>query len=242
MSMDRPYTVCYLNCSADGHIDGEFFRSDEIRQTMDIFRKRWLDYQADAIIYGAVTMRMFAAGNWCGSQKEPAAMECADHRSEAQAEKYYVVIDPEGTVAYDSPYIDVRGRGKHGVIHAVTAKTSGAYLEYLRNCGISYIFCGTDRFDPAVMMRKIYQLFGVRKAILSGGAYADWTMLSEGLVDELTLMFSPVADGNPTAHSVFMRSEGMEAKSVGMELAGIERTDGDAFFVTYRPKNTLKNE
>ena len=238
--MNRPYTVCYLNCSADGHIDGEFFRSEEIGRTIDIFRSRWLAYNADATVYGAVTMRMFAAGSYSGEKGVPAA-SCTDYRSDAQAEKYYIAIDPEGTVAYTSPYIDVRGRGKHGVIHAVTANTSEAYLAYLREQGISYIFCGTDRLDPVIMMKKAYAMFGVKKAILSGGAYADWTMLSAGLVDELTLMFSPVVDGNPTAHSVFMRSTGMAPEPVGMELINLERTEGDAFFVTYRPKNALPN-
>ena len=203
--MNKPYTVCYLNCSADGHIDGEFFHAEQTRRPLEIFRKRWLDYQADAIIYGAVTMRMFAAGKYQEERPAECCPDCADYRSQAPAEKYYIAIDPEGTVAYDSPYIDVRGRGKHGVIHAVTAGTDVSYLKYLREHDISYIFCGDKAFDPVIMMNKVYELFGVRKAILSGGAYADWTMLSEGLIDELTLMFSPVIDGNPQAHSVFKR-------------------------------------
>ena len=260
--MNRPYTLCYLNCSADGHIDGEFFRSEEEKKTIGIFRQRWTDYGADAIIYGAVTMRMFAAGRYpqapeaeesCPADAEPfpaadsvaaasALTAKVDFHSDAPAKKYYIAIDPDGTVAYNGPYIDVRGRGQHGVIHAVTAKTPVSYLRYLREQGISYLFCGEESLDPVILMQKVREAFGVRKAILSGGAFADWTMLSAGLIDELTMMFSPVVDGNPAAHSVFMRSEGMEAKNVGMELVEIEKTEGDAFFVTYRPKNRLPQD
>lgn len=60
--MNRPYTICYLNLSAEGHIDGEFMKSPAAAQTTEVFRQRWLEMGADAILYGAVTMAMFAQG------------------------------------------------------------------------------------------------------------------------------------------------------------------------------------
>lgn len=48
------------------------------------------------------------------------------------------------------------------------------------------------------MMEKVNRLFGVKKAIISGGAYADWTLLSRGLIDEIKFMLLPVVDEIPT--------------------------------------------
>ena len=242
--MNRPFTICYLNCSADGNIDGEFMRSEEFRVPTEIFRQKWLDMNADCTVYGAVTMAQFADGLLKDKEPLPSAGEAfprEDYIAECDASKYYLAIDPSGTVAYDSKYIEKRGRGKHGIIHVLTENISDDYLSYLRKLEISYIFCGRELLDPVMMMEKAYSLFGIRKAILSGGAYADWTLLEKGLVDELTVMFNPVVDGNPAAHSVFRRSEGMDAASVGLKLVSAEITDGDGLLVTYVPKNKRPN-
>ena len=60
--MNRPYTICYLNVSAEAHIDGDFGRLPEAAPASDVFRQRWLVMNADAIVYGATTMAMFADG------------------------------------------------------------------------------------------------------------------------------------------------------------------------------------
>ena len=241
--MNRPYTSCYLSCSADGHIDGEFSRAPESKITAAEYRRRWFDFNAQCVIYGAVTMALFTEG-WLQEKPDADAETVTDEDfiSSVKEDKYYVAVDPDGSIAYGASYLDIKGRGRHGIIHAVTAKTDKAYLAYLKKNGISYIFCGENTFDPVIMMHKLYALFGIERALISGGAYADWTFLSAGLIDQLILMFSPVADGNPSAHSVFLRSEGMAAEPVSFKLAGIEQIDGDGFFVKYLPKNTLPNE
>ena len=48
--MNRPYTICYLNLSAEGHIDGEFMKSPAAAKTTEVFRQRWLEMGADAVL------------------------------------------------------------------------------------------------------------------------------------------------------------------------------------------------
>ena len=238
--MNRPYTICYLNCSADGHIDGEYMRSEEFVIPTGIFRQKWLDMDADCTIYGAVTMAQFADGFLKDKEPLPDAGTSylrEDYLAPCDAKKYYLAIDPQGRIAYDSRYIDKRGRGRHGIIHVLTENISDDYLAYLHRMEISCIFCGKESLDPVVMMEKAYALFGIRTAILSGGAYADWTLLEKGLIDEIVTMFNPVVDGNPTAHSIFMRSEGMAPAAVGLKLVSAQPTEGDGLLVTYIPKN-----
>lgn len=242
--MNRPYTICYLNCSADGHIDGEFMRSEEFQVPTGIYRQRWLDMDVDCTVYWAVTMAQFSGGWLKDGEPLPKATETyarTDYIAPCDAKKYYLAINTRGTLAYDSAIIDKKGRGRHGVIHVLTESVSDDYLSYLRSKGISYIFCGRETLDPVMMMEKAYSLFGIRKAIISGGAYADWTLLSQGLIDEVITMLNPVVDGNPAAHSVFLRSEDMPAATVGFTLVGAEVTEGNGLFVTWKPKNTRPN-
>jgi len=241
--MTRPYTVCYLNVSAEAHIDGDFGRLPEAEPGSRVFRQKWLDMQADAIVYGAATMALFTEGWLKSLPKASRSYNREDYIAPCDVSRYYIAIAPDGGIAYRGKYIpSIRERGIHGIIHALTENIPDGYLEYLRGKGISYIFCGKETFDPVLMMEKARMKFGIKKAVLSGGAYADWTLLSQGLVDELKIMYLPVVDGDPHSHTLFRRMEGMDAAPVALRLERAEIVDGDGLLVTYRPKNIREND
>jgi len=221
----------------EGHIDGDFGRLPEAVPATEVFRQRWLDMHADATIYGAVTMAMFAAGRVDKLPKAQKTYLREDYTAPCETGRYYVAISPDGGIAYDSPTIDVRNRGVHGIIHVLTEDISDGYLEYLREHGISYIFCGKEKLDSVLMMEKLYDQFNLRKIIISGGAYADWTLLSHGLIDEIKVMLVPVVDGDPTSHTLFKRMEGEESNPVALTLVSAEQVEGDGLMLTYKPKN-----
>lgn len=241
--MNRPYTICYLNVSAEAHIDGDFGRLPEAAPASDVFRQRWLDKKADAIVYGATTMAMFADGKIADLPKAQRTYPREDYIAPCQEKRYYIAIDPMGSIAYrGSTIASIRGRGIHGVIHALCETVSDDYLAYLQSKGISYLFCGKEAFDPVILMEKAYALFGIQKAILSGGAYADWTMLANGLIDEIQTMYLPVIDGDPHSHTLFRRMDHMASAPVALKLEQVEVVAGDGLLVTYRPKNVRAND
>lgn len=196
---------------------------------------------SDATIYGAVTMALFTAGRVGELPKAKHTYPREDYIAPCETGRYYVAISPDGGIAYDSPTLEVRGRGVHGVIHVLTEDISDDYLEYLRAQGISYIFCGKEELDPVLMMEKLYDKFGIKNAIISGGAYADWTLLSHGLVDEIKTMLVPVVDGDPHSNTLFKRFEDEEAQPVALSLVDVERVEGDGLMITYKPKNVREN-
>lgn len=239
--MNRPYITCYLNISMEGHIDGDFGRLPEAAPASAFFRQHWLDMHPDATIYGAVTMALFTAGWVSELPKAKNTYLREDYVAPCETGRYYVCISPDGGIAYDSPTIDVRNRGVQGIIHVLTENISDDYLEYLREHGISYIFCGKEAFDPVLMVEKLYDKFGIKKAIISGGAYADWTLLSRGLIDEIKVMLVPVVDGDPNSHTLFKRMEGDESHPVALSLVSAEQIEGDGLMITYKPKNIREN-
>lgn len=234
---NRPYTICYLNVSAESHIDGGFGKVPEAAPATAVFRSRWLEMKADAIIYGAVTMSMFAGGWLEETPKTNHCFDRTDYLAPSDVTRYYIAISPDRHIAYPEKYIDQRGRGVHGIIHVLTENVSDGYLAYLRSREISYIFCGRTALDPVTMMEKAYSLFGIRKAILSGGAYADWALLSHGLIDEIQTMYLPVVDGGADSHTLFRQQERANDPPVALQLLSAEVVDGDGLLVTYRPKN-----
>ena len=241
--MNRPYTICTLSVSAEAHIDGDFSKMPEVAAASAVFRQRWLDMQADAIVYGASTMALFTKGKVTDLPKTQTVYPREDFIRPFEGNRYYVVMDPTGTLAYESNIIpSIKGRGIHGIIHALCESVSDDYLAYLQKKEISYIFCGKKDFDPEKMMTKAYALFGIKKAILSGGAIADWTMLSNGLIDEIQTMVIPAVDGDPHSHTLFRRMEGMKSSPVALKLEKVEITAGDGLLVTYRPKNAKENQ
>lgn len=237
--MTRPYITCYLNLSMEGHIDGDFGRLPEAAPASEVFRQRWLEMHPDATIYGAVTMSLFTAGWVDELPKAQRTYSREDYAAPCETGRYYVAISPSGGIAYDSPTIDVRNRGVQGIIHVLTEDISDDYLEYLREHGVSYIFCGKETLDPVRMMEKLYNQFGIRKAIVSGGAYADWTLLSHGLIDEIKVMLVPVVDGDPTSHTLFKRMEGEKSRPVALSFISAEPVEGDGLMLTYKPKNAI---
>ena len=239
--MNRPYTICYVSTNAEGKIDGDFFTMPEAKIPLSIYRKHWFDFNAQASIYGSVTMAMFADGLCENLPGTDEVYPRTDFIAFPKADKYYVSIDPKGTIAYAGPFIDVKGRGPHGIIECLTEDVSDAYLEYLRENEVSYIFCGKETFDASIMMGKLYRLFHIEKALVSGGAYADWTLVRAGLIDEITIMVIPVIEGDNDPHGAFLKQENEDPAPIGLELINIEKVEGDGFWVTYRPKNRIEN-
>ncbi len=52
------------------------------------------------------------------------------------------------------------------------------------------IVCGKDRVDLRCLMRELYAR-GIRKLLLEGGGTLNWSMLKEGLVDEVRVAVAP---------------------------------------------------
>ena len=115
---------------------------------------------------------------------------------------FIVAVDPQGQLAYSGLSIEKKGRPAAHVIQALTQKASPRYLSYLRKRGISYLFAGEDRLDCSLLLRKLSGSFGISRLMVAGGGITNQAFLQDGLIDELSLVIAPVADGG-NAPSVF---------------------------------------
>lgn len=206
--MDRPYIVCLMSTSLDGKITGPYMDTPEAESSFEEYERANQFYQPQAWINGRVTVDE----NFTFYEKPDLAAEAApipheDHVALTGQENYLVAADPSGMLGWKQNYVEYAGRPKAYVIELLTEQVSDAYLAFLQKMQISYLFAGTETLDFTLAVQKLKKLFGIEKLKLSGGGILNWSFANEGLIDELSLIVAPVADGDPNTPTVFERSE-----------------------------------
>ena len=130
-----------------------------------------------------------------------------------------------------------------------TAASPGAlerYLAHLRNeRRLSPHTLAAYRRDAGLLLalageRALEKLgtAGVRKLLLEGGGEMNGSFVRAGLVDELSLLFTPVVDGGPGEPALFdVEDERLDEALTGLRLEHVSRVAADMLWVRYTVKN-----
>jgi len=89
-------------------------------------------------------------------------------------------------------------------------------VEMLRERGAEVVVCGSSRVDLRCFMERLYDM-GIRKLLLEGGGTLNFSMLREGLVDEVRVAIAPVIVGGSRAVTL-VDGEGFESIDEGVHL------------------------
>lgn len=231
--MATPTVICHMMTSIDGRILIENLgNSERLQQVRKLYEEKHRSYHGQAWICGRQTMQKdFAEGvgpEIPGSGPADRMDYIADHR----AESFAVAIDREGKLAWRGGDID----GDHLVVVLLEDVPNG-YLTYLQDRGISYIFGGKDELDLKLVLVKLGKLFGIKTLMLEGGGHINGAFLNEGLIDELSLLLLPVADGTVGTPTLFEVSEFKQKRDATfMELIGSEQLEGGVMWLRYKVK------
>lgn len=201
--MNRPYVICHMLQSIDGKIAGGFFREKQTLELAKIYSDISKDYNGDAIIYGTTTAQeMFSS-----SKTEPVLnqnpIQKIDYIYKDDKNKWIVVIDPQGQISFNqSVYQNPRLKDQNLIV-ILTENISSQYLETLKSLNISYLFTGKDEIDLRLALEKLYDLFSIKKLLLQGGGITNTYFIKEDLIDELSLVVSPVVSGEEKQPNIF---------------------------------------
>jgi len=156
--------------------------------------------KADGWIVGRKTMQGYASKNPQGKHTLPLSQKLmkTDFVAEHDQKTYAIVIDPSGKLQWDVGHVDT----EH-VIEVLTEKVSLTYLRQLRASQVSYIFAGKSKINLSIALKKLNKLFGIKRLMVQGGGTTNGFFLNAGLLDELSLIIAPVADGEVGTQSVF---------------------------------------
>ena len=233
--MNRPYVICHMLTSLDGKIDGEFFSAPECAPALQQFAKVRTLYDCNATLYGTTTMKGGYADGQVGALPKSDAMYAhEDYIAQIDVNNYIISLDPQGVLSYHGKYLEKKNRPKAHIIEVLTEQVSNDYLAYLRKLDISYIFAGERQLDCKLLLYKLKSLFEIEKLMVSGGGLTNWSFVQENLVDELSLVLAPVADGSSTASSIFEKADFMPYRSpAAFTLKNVDQISGGVLWLRY---------
>lgn len=240
--MNRPYVICHILSSLDGKINGPFMAAEATRTLGGAYGNLRRKMNADAWLYGTTTVKEFL------NFREPllsenAAVPEGDFVAGDETKPYFVALDAKGELGWESGRFVGKGRPEAHVIEILTEAAPLSYRAYLRERGVSYILAGRSELDCQLAMEKLYRLFHIEKLLICGGGAADWTFLQAGMVDELSLVLSPVTDGSSGTASVFAQFPAQKAgQPVEFDLKSVQPLDSGGLYLRYLAKNVKLNE
>ena len=113
--------------------------------------------------------------------------------------------------------------------------SSDDYLAHLQSAGVSYLFCGKKEVDLHVALRKLGDAFHLRKLMLQGGGKFNGAMLQAGLVDEISQVIVPVADGGVGISSFFdIPGDPPPKAAATLRLLSYKQLPGSTIWLRYR--------
>ncbi|PFK43156.1 hypothetical protein COJ23_25270 [Priestia megaterium] len=162
-----------------------------------------------------------------------------DYVDNKDAKTYVVAVDPSGKLGWTKNYIS-QGRenssGDH-IVEVLTEQVSDAYLAHLQKLGISYIFGGTESLNFTVVVEKLKNLFSIERLIIEGGGVLNGSFLNKGLIDELSLVFVPIADGASNSMTLFETGNYLKRpQPVNFFLKGVQKLDDGGLWLRYVTK------
>ena len=201
--MNRPYVICHMLQSIDGKIAGGFFREKQTLELAKIYSDISKDYNGDAIIYGTTTAQEMFSSSKTAPVLNQNPIQKIDYIYKNDKNKWIVVIDPQGQISFDqSVYQNTRLKDKNLIV-ILTENISSQYLETLKSLNISCLFTGKDEIDLRLALEKLYDLFSIKKLLLQGGGITNTYFIKEDLIDELSLVVSPILSGEEKQPNIF---------------------------------------
>ncbi|MFD1774113.1 RibD family protein [Paenibacillus rhizophilus] len=239
--MERPYIICHMLTSLDGKIIGDYLKTERAAYFSDEYETIHNRYGCKAWMCGRVTMEKdFTFGHKLDlKQDHISTIPRTDYVANKDAESYAVAVDPSGKLGWTENSIAPwnENRTEDHIVEVLTEQVSDAYLAYLKNLGISYIFGGKDRLNFTVVVEKLKNLFSIDELMLEGGGFLNGSFLNEGLIDELSLVLVPIADGASNSVTLFETSSFLTNQHpVNFFLKEVEKLDDGGLWLKYVTK------
>lgn len=231
----NPYVICHMLQSIDGRIAGQMFQSSATLALSQVYQDIGKEYNADAIIYGKTTAEEIFTHNRkldlsCFSNQQ---VEKVDFINMNENMEWVVVIDAQGTLAWSKTTLKHKRLQNKNVIMVLSEKVCQEYLLHLRTLGISYIFAGKSTLSMRKAVEKLGKQFHIKKVLLQGGGIINESFACENLIDELSLVISPVIGGERNVSTSFDSSHFVKLKLIQFQLVKTEIINHSGLWLNY---------
>ena len=135
-----------------------------------------------------------------------------------------IIVDSRARTPLNS-YV-VRTAKETPTIIAVTSSAAKKKIVQLQRKGVRVLACGRGSRVSLKLLLKRLKSLGIGRILLEGGGELNWSMLSEGLVDEMSVAITPRVLGGTRATSVIAGKgvaqvkDGIRLKATGTSRFG----------------------
>ena len=220
----KPYIICHMMASVDGRIDCDMTEKIGGNEYYDA-----LDQLAcDSTLSGRVTMQMHYALPEPFATDNPAPANAPSVYKAAEAQGYTIAIDSKGTLRWPGNEADGLP-----LLVITSEKAPQAYLDTLRQQGISWITVGKDAIDLPQAVGILNEQFGVKRLAIVGGGHINGAFLRAGLLDEVSVVIGAGIDGRAGMTAVFDGIDDPEYPTTVLKLNSVERIGENSVWTRY---------
>jgi len=213
----RPYVILNAAMSLDGKI-ATYTGDSRMSSPADLRRVHRLRASVDGIMVG---MRTLLRDN-----PQLTVKFAKDRRPNR------IIVDSKAQTPLTS-YV-VRTAREVPTIVAVTSRAPKNRIESLERRGVRVFVCGEGRLVSVKILLQILRKLGIRKILLEGGGALNWSMLSSGLVDEVSVAITPRILGGEKAVTL-VEGKGTPLVKNGVKLKLLNTTKyGPDLVVRYK--------
>ncbi|PWB86303.1 2,5-diamino-6-ribosylamino-4(3H)-pyrimidinone 5'-phosphate reductase [Methanobrevibacter woesei] len=187
----KPYVILNAAMTLDGKIATET-GSSNISGKEDLIRVHELRKEVDAIMVGINTV----------IADDP---RLTVHKIESKKEDnpIRVVVDGKGRIPIESRITNDDAPTIIAVSDDYKSDlTASDKYHVLKNNGVDFFFAGENQVDLVKLMNYLYEK-GVRTLMLEGGSTLNFSMIKDGLIDEIRICVAPMVVGGVNAISLF---------------------------------------
>lgn len=234
----KPRIICHMMTAVDGKITGPFMETNAATIVSEEYERTNDFYSPDAWLCGRVTTEEnFTNYHKPDVNEDAPQVPEGDYIAIKDVPMYYVSADASGKVGWTTNSLNYENRPTAHIIEVLTEKASNAYRDLLRRLGISYIIAGKGNLDCTLASQKLYEQFGIKTLMVSGGGYINGSFLSEGLIYELSLVIVPATDSSSDTVTLFEKADYLPKKTpVEFRLIDVEKLKGDGIWLRYNVK------
>ena len=187
----KPYVILNAAMTLDGKIATET-GSSNISGKEDLIRVHELRKEVDAIMVGINTV----------IADDP---RLTVHKIESKKEDnpIRVVVDGKGRIPIESRITNDDAPTIMAVSDDYKSDlTASDKYQVLKNKGVDFFFAGEKQVDLIKLMDYLYEK-GVKTLMLEGGSTLNFSMIKDGLIDEIRICVAPMVVGGVNAISLF---------------------------------------